>query len=719
MARLRFGPATALLYAALATLSFPTLELLRSGTLAQVYADDVFDPDGAVPRIGATLSQLSSGASLWDPRMVTGVPTLAHGSLTPFAPDVLVGLVAGPFVEFIVTSWLLAFLAGLGMHRFLRDSVHLPTAASILGATLYLFSFWHYIYGFAAVVVPLVFWAVDRMATTRRSGPAPLLVGVGAIVLGTYAGLSQIVILAGGLNLAWILIGSRAGTLRARAGAWLLIWGLGFAVYLPVLLAQAGLLPISVRTIWDIDYLYETRPIPALIEHLQLYSATILGIPIGSGLGQSPLYYGTYFTGAIGLLCIGATVLLGRRKPAARFAILMLVAIPVLDLVITVLMPALAPLGTLQTFQFIRIRHLFPFVLALAAAIGASRLMAVARWHGGPSGRLVQGLVVAVGALVGAQAVIALTRVGRTRLPAVIGRDLLAAALIVGLATLVGLIVAWYLNRRREGVRVGAAVVLVVLLLVAVEQIVYAHGERLAAGHLGDWQTHMELTSTQAALERLAGPTPGRTLTIGDDPNRMWFHGLDQVDGYLALYPVRYHDLFRVLIGRCLAADPAKQAYYDGWGQRVYAFCQDLDPAILDLLGVRWIDAAGAAPQVPGLVERFRDGARALFENPSALPRAFLVGSAVVVPDTAAAQTWLGSADRSTLASSAVVLAQDATGTLPTNPGSGSCIDHRVRLGPGRRHRVGRPTRAPRPDRCRGPGLERGDRRGPRDPGAG
>ena len=126
-----------------------------------------------------------------------------------------------------------------------------------------------------------------------------------------------------------------------------------------------------------------------------------------------------------------------------------------------------------------------------------------------------------------------------------------------------------------------------------------------------------------------------------------------------------------MLIGRCLAADPAKQAYYDGWGQRVYAFCQDLDPAILDLLGVRWIDAAGAAPRGPGLVERFRDGARALFENPSALPRAFLVGqSAVVVPDTAAAQTWLGSADRSTLASSAVVLAQDATGTLPTNPGS-------------------------------------------------
>ena len=344
----------------------------------------MFDPDGAVPRIGATLSQLSSGASLWDPRMVTGVPTLAHGSLTPFAPDVLVGLVAGPFVGFDRPAGSWPSWPGSGCTASCARRLGPPPDRSLHPRR---------------DAVPVLVLALHlRVRRGRRAArvlggrsdgyyptilTAPLLVGVGAIVLGTYAGLSQIVILAGGLNLAWILIGSRAGTLRARAGAWLLDLGPWLRRVSPGPAGPGGIAahlgPVDASR--DIDYLYETRPIPALIEHLQLYSATILGIPIGSGLGQSPLYYGTYFTGAIGLLCIGATVLLGLCKPAARFAILMLVAIPVLDLVITVLMPALAPLGTLQTFQFIRIRHLFPFVLALAAAIGAFCLMAVARWH--------------------------------------------------------------------------------------------------------------------------------------------------------------------------------------------------------------------------------------------------------------------------------------------------------------------------------------------------
>ncbi len=670
LVRVRRGPATALLYGVLAALSFPTLELLRWGTGGPVYAADVFDPDGGVPRIGATLSQLaSSGPSLWDPGMVTGVPALAHGALTPIAPDVIIGLFAGPFAAFVITGWLLAFLAGLGMHRFLRDSVHLPTAACILGATIYLFSFWHYVYGFAAVIAPLAIWAVDRLATSRGSRSAPLLIGVGAVALGTYAGLGQIALLVGGLNLVWVVVGSTAGTLRSRLRAWLAIWGLGLAIYLPVILTQAGLLPISVRTIWDIPYLYETRPIPSLLERLQFYSATILGIPIGADLGRSPMYYGTYFTGAVGLVCIGALVILGRRRRAARFAILVLLAIPILDWAATMLVPALEPLGTLQTFQFVRIRHLLPFALALGVAIGATRLVAFARLRAVRSTSVVVGLAAVVGAFVGWQVIVALGRVGRSAQWSVVGRDLLAAALIVGLTAVTVALGTRAMARGRAGRRIAPAVIVVLLLLVAGERLLYAHGERLAGGHLGDWQTHLALTPTQAAIGRLGGPEPGRTLTLGDDPNRMWFHGLETVDGYVALYPVRYHALFRVLIDRCLEADPATRAYYDGWGQRVYAFCPELDPAVLDLLGVRWIDALGATPDVPGLVERFRDGTRSLFENLDPLPRAFLVGGTTVVPDTSAAQSWLGSADRTTLAGAAVVLAGEAAGSLPTAPG--------------------------------------------------
>jgi len=150
LSRLRGGPAAGFLYAVLATLTFPTLETLRFGTAAPNYSHDVFDADGAVPRIGATITQLRDlGLSLWDPRIGTGVPTLGHGAITPLAPDVLVGLVAGPFVGYAVVAWLLAFAAGWGMHRFLRDSAGLPVAACLLGGAVFLFSFWHYAIGFA------------------------------------------------------------------------------------------------------------------------------------------------------------------------------------------------------------------------------------------------------------------------------------------------------------------------------------------------------------------------------------------------------------------------------------------------------------------------------------------------------------------------------------------------------------------------------------------
>lgn len=672
LVRTRHGPAMVVVYGILAALSFPTLELLRWRTAAPVYVHDVFDADGAVPRIGATLTQLSaSGPSLWDPRIVTGVPSLAHGSLTPIAPDVLIGLLAGPFAAFVITGWLLAFLAGLGMHRFLRDSVRLPTVACLLGASVYLFSFWHYIYGFAAVIAPLVLWAGDRLAARRERRAVPLLVGVAAVALGTYAGLGQIAVLVAGLQLVWVMVGSTAGSRLARVRSWAVIWGLGLGLYLPVILTQLGLLPISVRTIWDIHYLYETRPLPALIERLQFYSSVVLGIPVGSSLGSSPAYYGTYFTGAAGLFLLGTMVLLGRRRRAARFAILILIGIPIVDWLVLVAMPALGSLGTLQSFQFVRIRHLLPFALALGVGIGASRLLALARLRDVQRVRpILTALAVAVMVLVIGQSAVALTRV---RPPGggwgVLGRDLLAVALIAGLVTLAAGLIGGLRTRQHPSGRLAPALILALLLLAIGERVVYAHGERLAGGEIGTWQSRIALTSTQSELIRLAGPQPGRTLTLGDDPNRMSFHGLDQVDGYLALYPVRYHDLFRTLIARCLDADPAKRAYFDGWGQRVYAFCPELDPAILDLLGVRWIDAAGAGPDIPGLVERFRAGGRTLYENPGAFARAFLVGGASIVPDAASARTALESADRSTLASQAIVIAGDARDALPSTPG--------------------------------------------------
>jgi len=216
----------------------------------------------------------------------------------------------------------------------------------------------------------------------------------------------------------------------------------------------------------------------------------------------------------------------------------------------------------------------------------------------------------------------------------------------------------------------AGALVVLLLVMAGGERLLYAHAERLTGGEIDTWQHRMALTSAQAAIFELGGPLPGRTLTMGDEPNRMGFHGLEQVDGYVAAYPRAHHDAMAALIGACLEQDPGIRRYFEGWGQRFYAFCPDVDPEVLDLLGVRWISARGAQPTLPGLVERFRDGQLRLYENLDRFPRAFLAGGAEIVPDVAAAIARLAAADRSVLAGTAIVVGGDAPADLPSAPGA-------------------------------------------------
>jgi Protein of unknown function (DUF6044) len=673
LGRFRSGLPVPALYAVLALLSFPSLETLRFGTAAPNYAHDVFDADGAVPRIGATLTQLRDlGPALWDPRIATGLPTLGHGSITPLAPDVLIGWITGPFVAYTVVAWLLAAAAGWGMHLFLRDSAGLPVAACLLGGAVYLFSFWHYAIGFAAVIAPTVMWAGDRLARSRRSRPAALLTGVLGVALGAYAGLGQVVVLVGGLHLAWALVGS---TVPPRRGlmAWLTIWGLGLALYLPVLASQAVLLPVSTRTLWDLAYLYDSRLLPALANTVKLYSSILVGVPVGQGLGVSPAYYGTYFTGAVGIFFLGCAIALARGRPAGRFVLFALIAIPLIDWAYVVSAPNLDAVGVLKSFQVVRVRHLIPFVLAVGVAVGCARALALARLRPiRPAHRTAAAIGIAAAVLVAGQAAVAIHERGLAggERWAGIGWTVMLVALVVGLAGLaIALVIGGSALQRGRLIRAAGGLAVVMLLLAGSERLLYAHAERLTGGQLGTWQDQMALTAAQTAIQQLGGPSPGRTLTMGDEPNRMAFHGLDQVDGYVAAYPRAHHDAFEALIRSCLDADPRIERYFMGWGQRFYAFCPAVDPEVLDLLGVRWISALGPQPTIPGLVERLHEGDLHLYENLDRFPRAFLVGGTEVVPDTVAAITRLSGADRATLEGSVVVVAGDATSDLPATPG--------------------------------------------------
>ena len=339
-----------------------------------------------------------------------------------------------------------------------------------------------------------------------------------------------------------------------------------------------------------------------------------------------------------------------------------------------VALPSLDGMGVLTSFQVVRVRHLVPFVVALGVAVGAARAIALVRLR--PTGRAMWatvGLGALVALLVGWQLAIAAAAAQDPAgaRGAGIGWVAMVAALTAGLVALALAWLAARAARRRDGWSRLAALAVVALLLVAgSERLLYAHAERLTGGQLDSWQNRIALTSAQAAMLDVGGSAPGRTLTMGDEPNRMGFHGLEQVDGYVAAYPRAYHDGFRALIHACLDADPAIERYFEGWGQRFYAFCADVDPEVLDLLGVRWISARGMQPTLEGLVEHFRDGDLHLYENVDPFPRAFVVGGAEVVPDLDAAVARLGSADRATLAGTAIVVGGLAAADLPTTPGS-------------------------------------------------
>src|SRR3954466_7757977 len=132
-----------LLYPVVALFSFPTLGHLLYGRSGFDYKLDTFD----LPRIGTAADWLANGIQLWNTHLTAGNALLGSQSTTPFAFDVALEPLIGKFAAYVVFVWLLAAVAGVGMHLFLRDSMRLGTIATVAGSLIYLFGFWHYIYG--------------------------------------------------------------------------------------------------------------------------------------------------------------------------------------------------------------------------------------------------------------------------------------------------------------------------------------------------------------------------------------------------------------------------------------------------------------------------------------------------------------------------------------------------------------------------------------------
>jgi hypothetical protein len=666
------------LYGLLALLSFPTLGHLLAGEDGIGYALDVFE----LPRTGVSQDWLANGLTLWNTHLTGGNALFAQQSNTPFGIDVPLAFVIGPFGAYVAVVWLLAASAGVSMHLFLRDSLRLSTVAALGGSVIYLFGFWHYIYGLAGPAIPLLLWAMDRAVDPGPRRWRFALVGAVAATVVLYHGLSQVVLFVAGIQLLHALV--TASDRRAVAGrllTWGVTWALALGLYAPLVLSQLVMLPISVRSIWDLQALDPRTAVEAMADAVRHYSQVLVGVPVGGGIGTSPARYGTYFMGAIGLPLLALGIVGARRDRRSWFLLVLLFAVPAWEAISYFAAPIQAQLGFLKSFQLVRLRHLLPFVLAANAALGLD-LLARTVLIGRPlpfTGRVRRAVVAATLLPLGIAVAVAAREVVRRRhdlrlleVPA-LGWTLLLVALVVGLAALALLAVAVMRQRRTGSGGVAPAVVVVALLLIlAGERTAYAWGERLTntRANLGTWAQTLGDTPATAFLRGRPGIDVDRVLSFGGRPNQVAAAGMLQVDGYQSLYPVTYHAFFGALIAPALADSPSNAIYYGAWGNRTITFGPKVDPELVALSGARWLYVLdGEVPTVPGIIARFRDGTTTIYEVSQVLPRAFVAGAVDVLRDQEDVVAALSAAGLDELRGSAFVPAgADADGLLAAVP---------------------------------------------------
>ena len=672
-----------LLYPVLALLSFPTLGHLVFGRSGYAYKVDVFD----LPRTGTGADWLAHGIQLWNTHLTGGNALLAQQSNTPFALDVALEPLIGKFAAYVVFVWLLAAVAGVGMHLFLRNSMRLGTVAAVAGSVIYLFGFWHYIYGLAAPAVPLLFWLMDR---ALDPGPRRWRYVLGSVLVTTfvlYHGLSQTVLFAGVALLLWVVVTrGRNQPLWPRVVTFVSVWVLALAIYAPLLTTQLVMLPISVRAYWDLAALSHPTVLEGLGRILTNYSTIVVGVPLGGLVGASPSRYGTFFLGAIGLPLI--VLGLVARRPDRRTAFLLgfVLLVPLWDALVFLAAPIQAQLGFLRSFQLDRIRHALPFVLAALLACGVE-VTAETLLRGRPLPRLGLGRRLAL-ALSLAPAVlafmVALSAVVQRRHaildlrgPA-IGWLLLLAALGIGVLLLVaGGWAVWRTGRGRMRVA-GIAVLAVLAVAVVGERVAYAWGTQLTdiqSSH-GTWARALGRTAAVRFLQNQEGADVDRVLAFGGTANALAAADLLEVGGYQSLYPETYHRFFGTLIAPSLVNDPFYTAYYWKWGNRAVTFGPEVDPELVALVGARWLLVRGdEIPTVPGIVERFRAGQDTVYEVPSVLPRAFVAGAVRSMPDDDALLAALATADLTTLRTTVFISprvreqALDEVDSLPASAG--------------------------------------------------
>lgn len=82
-----------------------------------------------------------------------------------------------------------------------------------------------------------------------------------------------------------------------------------------------------------------------------------------------------------------------------------------------------------------------------------------------------------------------------------------------------------------------------------------------------------------------------RVMSIGIDPMMATMNGINSIDGYHNVYPLKYKKKFRTIISDELSQSALFKKYFDNWGSRVYAFVSDPKNILIDFGAAKKIGA--------------------------------------------------------------------------------------------------------------------------------
>jgi len=547
---------------------------------------------------------------LWNPYAYAGAPFCSNPQTACLFPLTWLGWALPPTLALTLPAIVKVIAVGLAMYWFLRGLALRPLAACV-GATAFMFSttviaWLPWTFASTMPFLPVLFGLVDRI---RARGDRRLVALLAlAVALDLLAGYPQAALQALAATAAWAL--ARAPW---RAGAPAFLARVVGGVALGVALTAAQALPALDYVRESTVYAFRSTWTPPLAVPPRAMVTALMPYFFGTASSTWSVWQFNITSTYVGLVPLAALPLaaaMWRRLPARFFVGLALVA----GLVHYGALAAVAPAPVIAFGSNLRLMPVLVFALVTLGAFGVD---AVARGESSYASQLVR-LRAWFIALAGAGLIAVTLASGEPAALAV--RPSLAAQYVAALAGLTA--AAWLLRRWlvTGDARWGVA-------LVAVQLATLAPLATYLPVRDARW-----LYPTPPAVAWLQAHVGSARVVIADQVGLLF--GLRQAHGYDGLSPRRITEVAGPIgTGGALVAGFRQNTLALHGSEPLPAVSVLLAPTRA-LLGVRFIVLPPRAASAEPALRAVYDGADArIFEDPTALPRAFVVSRARCADD--------------------------------------------------------------------------------------